>query len=68
MAVRTPDCLAAPKAPNAAEWRRMLNGRRYLTAESVRVMSTVQTGDLVTGFTPGNGWGWEYASSVNLRV
>src|SRR6201981_2636670 len=35
----------------------VLDGRRYLTAESVRVMSTVQTGDLVTGFTPGNGWG-----------
>jgi CubicO group peptidase (beta-lactamase class C family) len=34
-----------------------LDGRRYLTAESVRMMSTVQTGDLVTGFTPGNGWG-----------
>src|SRR5260370_39856425 len=35
----------------------VLDGRRYLTAESVRVMSTVQTGDLGTGFTPGNGWG-----------
>jgi CubicO group peptidase (beta-lactamase class C family) len=35
----------------------MLDGRRYLTTESVRMMSTVQTGDLVTGFTPGNGWG-----------
>jgi CubicO group peptidase (beta-lactamase class C family) len=35
----------------------VLNGRRYLTAESVRMMSTVQTGDLLTGFTPGNGWG-----------
>ena len=34
-----------------------LDGRRYLTADSVRMMSTVQTGDLVTGFTPGNGWG-----------
>jgi CubicO group peptidase (beta-lactamase class C family) len=33
-----------------------LDGRRYLTADSVRIMSTVQTGDLVTGFTPGNGW------------
>jgi CubicO group peptidase (beta-lactamase class C family) len=33
------------------------DGKRYLTAESVRIMSTVQTGDLVTGFTPGNGWG-----------
>src|SRR6202171_6561014 len=35
----------------------VLDGRRYLTAESVRMMSTVQTGDLITGFTPGNGWG-----------
>jgi CubicO group peptidase (beta-lactamase class C family) len=35
----------------------VLDGRRYLMAESVRMMSTVQTGDLVTGFTPGNGWG-----------
>jgi CubicO group peptidase (beta-lactamase class C family) len=35
----------------------VLDGRRYLTADSVRMMSTVQTGDLVTGFTPGNGWG-----------
>jgi CubicO group peptidase (beta-lactamase class C family) len=35
----------------------VLDGRRYLTAESVRMMSTVQTGNLVTGFTPGNGWG-----------
>jgi CubicO group peptidase (beta-lactamase class C family) len=35
----------------------VLDGRRYLTAQSVRMMSTVQTGDLVTGFTPGNGWG-----------
>ena len=35
----------------------VLDGRRYLTAESVHMMSTVQTGDLITGFTPGNGWG-----------
>ena len=35
----------------------VLDGRRYLTAESVQMMSTVQTGDLVTGFTPGNSWG-----------
>jgi CubicO group peptidase (beta-lactamase class C family) len=34
-----------------------LDGRRYLTAESVHMMSTVHTGDMVTGFTPGNGWG-----------
>ncbi|HMI52188.1 MAG TPA: serine hydrolase domain-containing protein [Candidatus Saccharimonadales bacterium] len=35
----------------------VLDGRRYLTAESVRMMSTIQTADLVTGFTPGNAWG-----------
>src|SRR5438552_17197496 len=35
----------------------VLDGRRYLTSESVRMMSTVQTGDLITGFTPGSGWG-----------
>ncbi|HMH13721.1 MAG TPA: serine hydrolase, partial [Edaphobacter sp.] len=35
----------------------VLDGRRYLTGDSVHMMSTIQTGDLVTGFTPGNGWG-----------
>src|SRR5262245_43211144 len=30
---------------------------RLLSADSVKHMTTVQTGDLVTGFTPGNGWG-----------
>src|SRR5260370_323564 len=50
-------------APDYTRFAQMLlsggvfDGRRYLTAESVRMMSTVQTGDLVTGFTPGNGWG-----------
>jgi CubicO group peptidase (beta-lactamase class C family) len=34
-----------------------LDGRRYLKAESVAKMTTVQTGDLKTGFTEGNGWG-----------
>jgi CubicO group peptidase (beta-lactamase class C family) len=32
-------------------------GRRYLTRESVKLMTSVQTGDLKTGFTEGNGWG-----------
>lgn len=32
-------------------------GKRYLKEESVRQMTTVQSGDLVTGFTPGNAWG-----------
>ena len=33
------------------------DGRRFLKPESVKQMTTVQTGDLKTGFTPGNGWG-----------
>jgi CubicO group peptidase (beta-lactamase class C family) len=32
-------------------------GRQYLKPESVKLMSTIQTGDLQTGFTEGNGWG-----------
>ena len=34
-----------------------LDGRRYLKPESVKLMTAVQTGDLKTGFTAGNGWG-----------
>ena len=34
-----------------------LDGKRYLSEAAVRQMTTVQSGDLVTGFTPGNGWG-----------
>lgn len=34
-----------------------LDGRRYLKRENVELMTTVQTGDLKTGFTEGNGWG-----------
>jgi CubicO group peptidase (beta-lactamase class C family) len=34
-----------------------LDGTRYLKPETVRLMTTVQSGDVVTGFTPGNGWG-----------
>ena len=34
-----------------------LDGHRYLKEESVKQMITVQSGDLKTGFTPGNGWG-----------
>ncbi len=32
-------------------------GRRYLKPESVKLMTSVQTGELKTGFTNGNGWG-----------
>lgn len=34
-----------------------LNGKRILSADAVRQMTSLQSGDLVTGFTPGNGWG-----------
>ncbi|HOA51931.1 MAG TPA: serine hydrolase domain-containing protein [Thermogutta sp.] len=34
-----------------------LCGRRILSPEAVRLMTTVQTDDLQTGFTPGNGGG-----------
>ena len=34
-----------------------ISGRRYLKPESVALMTTIQTGDLKTGFTDGNGWG-----------
>jgi CubicO group peptidase (beta-lactamase class C family) len=50
-------------APDYARFCRMilnqgtLDGKRYLKPESVRQMTTVQTGQLKTGFTDGNGWG-----------
>lgn len=34
-----------------------LDGKRYLKPESVKLMTSIQTGDLKTGFTEGNGWG-----------
>jgi CubicO group peptidase (beta-lactamase class C family) len=34
-----------------------LDGKRYLSPESVKLMTTVQSGDLQTGFTPGCAWG-----------
>ena len=34
-----------------------LDGKTYLKPESVKLMSTITTGELKTGFTPGNGWG-----------
>lgn len=50
-------------APDLARFYRMvlrggeLDGERILSAEAVEQMTTVQTGDITTGFTPGNGWG-----------
>ncbi len=34
-----------------------LNGKRILSPETARMMTTVQTGDLKTGFSPGMGFG-----------
>jgi len=50
-------------APDYARFLQMIlnggtwQGRRYLGQEAVDLMTTLQTGDLSTGFTPGNGWG-----------
>jgi CubicO group peptidase (beta-lactamase class C family) len=33
------------------------DGKRYLKPQTVQLMTTIQTGELKTGFTPGNGWG-----------
>lgn len=33
-----------------------LNGRRVLSADAVTEMTSLQSGELETGFTPGNGW------------
>jgi len=51
-------------APDYAKFCRMLlndgsmDGRQYLKPQTVRQMRTIQTGEIRTGFTPGNGWGW----------
>jgi CubicO group peptidase (beta-lactamase class C family) len=34
-----------------------LDGKRILSADSVKAMTRLQTGELKTGFTPGAGWG-----------
>jgi CubicO group peptidase (beta-lactamase class C family) len=34
-----------------------VDGKPYLSAKAVALMSTVSSGELKTGFTPGNGWG-----------
>jgi CubicO group peptidase (beta-lactamase class C family) len=50
-------------APDYARFAQMmlnngtLDGKRYLKADTVKQMSTIQTGSLKTGFTEGNGWG-----------
>jgi CubicO group peptidase (beta-lactamase class C family) len=50
-------------APDYGRFFRMLlnkgtfEGKQYLKVRTVEQMSTIQTGELKTGFTPGNGWG-----------
>ena len=34
-----------------------LEGKRIVSPQAVEQMTTIQTGDIATGFTPGNGWG-----------
>ena len=36
------------------------NGRRYLSAEAVKQLTTTQTGDIKTGFTTGMSWGFGF--------
>ena len=50
-------------APDYARFCQMVlkggeyEGKRYLSPKAVQQITTIQTGDLKTGFTPGNGWG-----------
>lgn len=50
-------------APDMAQFYQMIlqggnwEGRQIVSPESVEEMTTLQTADLKTGFTPGNGWG-----------
>lgn len=50
-------------APDFWQFCRMLanggeiDGKRYLSEAAVKELGTIRTGDLETGFTPGNGWG-----------
>src|SRR5205085_11759711 len=38
-----------------------LNGKRVLSADAVAQMTSIQTGELQTGFSPGHGWGLGFA-------
>lgn len=67
--VGDPDCVPNPSAglhSTAADLDRFysmilaggtLDGTRIVSADAVKQMTTLQTGNIVTGFTPGNGWG-----------
>jgi CubicO group peptidase (beta-lactamase class C family) len=34
-----------------------VDGRKIISKKSIDLMTTIHSGDVVTGFTPGNGWG-----------
>ncbi|HEX2476780.1 MAG TPA: serine hydrolase domain-containing protein, partial [Lacipirellulaceae bacterium] len=69
LGIGQPDCVPNPSgglfstAGDMLAFYRMIlgggesPGKRILSADAVREMSRVQTGDLATGFTPGNAWG-----------
>ncbi|MGC1275700.1 MAG: serine hydrolase domain-containing protein [Planctomycetaceae bacterium] len=55
--------LFSTAADLARFYRMVLNGgeldeKRILSQEAVETMTRIQTGDITTGFTPGNGWGY----------
>jgi CubicO group peptidase (beta-lactamase class C family) len=61
-------------APDYAKFCRMilnqgtLDGKRYLQPESVKLMTSVQTGDLKTGFTPSSSRFGHFATTVGCGV
>ncbi len=69
LGIGEPDCVPNPSgglfstAGDMLAFYRMIlaggesDGTRILSTDAVREMTRVQTGDLVTGFTPGNAWG-----------
>jgi CubicO group peptidase (beta-lactamase class C family) len=69
LSIGEPDCVPNPSgglfstAGDMLAFYRMilgggeLQGTRILSADAVHEMTRVQTGDLQTGFTPGNAWG-----------
>jgi CubicO group peptidase (beta-lactamase class C family) len=69
LGIGEPDCVPNPSgglfstAGDMLAFYRMvlgggeMRGTRILSADAVREMTRVQTGELATGFTPGNAWG-----------
>ena len=62
-------------ADMASFYQMMLNGGTYqgrwlLSPSAVRAMTTVHTGDLAAGFSPGQGWGlgWEIARDPSATL